>query len=428
MGQAADPSRPNSTTNINGNSSSAARSERYYDFSSVIPQRDFGFYLEDVFKALVSGHYLHVRAGARLDVQNGYFTGSPRINVNYEASRKLRVGLAYGLAFKSPGLAMRYPGPTFSDIPLLNAYNGNVAESRSLIYVYRFDPTNKGLRSSGTQTAELSAQYRHEGFSFSANVYGKWSRNGIATIKQHQALELPVYSAEYVAGNKPIVTQTGTRNYLATYHTFKNLLRTNSQGVELMMNTPKVNAIQTSFNLSMGINRSEYHSSAPNWGEGITTVTEPSYAYMGRYPATHYTSWFSNGRITSVTHIPKISLILQFISECNFLNKTIRAAESGIPTAYLTNDLKLVEIKSFDKNNPAYNYLLKPKSELDQENVPKMIMNFHLSVGKEIKKRYKFSFNVYNVFNYQPYYISSGGTYNFPNTSPTFGAEVSIKI
>lgn len=426
LGQAIDPSRPRSTAGINGNS--AARSERYYDFSTVIPQRDFGFYAEDVFNVLLNGRYLHVRAGARVDVQNGYATASPRININYEASRQLRVGVAYGLAFKSPGLAMRYPGPTFSDIPLLNAYNGNVNESESRIYVYRFDPSNKDLRSSSTQTIELSAQYKHKGFSFSSNIYGKWSRNGIGTIRQHEVLELPVYSAEYQPGSKPVVTQTGTRNYLATTQTFRNLLNTNSQGVELIMNTPKVNAIETSFNLSFGINRSEYHSSAPTWGDGITTVTEPTYAYMGRYLPSHYTTWFSNGRMTSVTHIPKISLILQFITECNFLNKSVRAEKSGIPTAYLTNELKLVEIKNFDKNNPAYGYLLKPESELNQENVPKMIMNFHMSIGKEIKKRFRFSFNVYNVFNYQPYYISSGGTYNFPNASPTFGAEVSIKI
>jgi len=428
LGQAIDPSRPRNTTNINTSGSSAARSERYYDFSRVIPQQDFGFYAEDVFKVPVRDRMLHVRAGARVDVQNGYITGSPRINMNYETSQRLRIGLAYGLAFKSPGLAMRYPGPTFSDIPLLNAYNGNVAESQSLIYVSRFDPTNAGLRSSSTQTIELSAQYKYEGFSFSSNVYSKWARNGIGTITQYQVLELPVYTAEYRPGAKPIVTQTGTRNYLAKNTAFKNVLSTNSQGVELIMNTPRVKAIETSFNLSIGINRSAYHSSAPNWGEGITTVTEPSYAYMGKYPASNYTSWFSNGRITSVTHIPKISLILQFITECNFLQKTIRAAESGIPIAYLTNDLKLVEIKNFDQSNPAYGYLLKPASELNQENVPKMIMNFHLSVGKEIKKRFRFSFNVYNVFNYQPYYISSGGTYNFPNASPTFGAEVSIKI
>ncbi|MBW8682857.1 carboxypeptidase-like regulatory domain-containing protein [Chitinophaga rhizophila] len=428
LGQAIDPGRPRSTTDISPNGTRGARSERYYDFSRVIAQQDLGIYAEDVFKANVRGRYLHVRAGARLDVQNGYVTGSPRININYEASNKLRLGVAYGLAYKSPGLAMRYPGPIFTDIPLLNAYNGNVAESESRIFVHRYDPSNVGLRSSSTQTLELSAQYKHAGFSLSSNVYSKWSRNGIGTLEVQEVLELPVYTAQYRPGLKPLVTQTGTRRYLANGNIFRNLLNTNSQGVELMVSTPKVKSIETSFNLSAGINRSAYHSSAPVWMTRESGVTAPAHAYMGRYPSSRYTSYFSNGRISSITHIPKISLMLQFTAECNFLNKTLKAAESGIPDAYFTNDLQFVSIKGFDQTNPAYGHLLRPESELNQENIPRAVMNYHLSIGKEIKKRFRFSFNVYNVFNYQPYYINSGGTYNFPNSAPTFGAEMSIKI
>ena len=46
----------------------------------------------------------------------------------------------------------------------------------------------------------------------------------------------------------------------------------------------------------------------------------------------------------------------------------------------------------------------------------------------ECSKRFKFSFNVYNVFNYQPYYINSSLSYVYPNQAPTFGAELSLKL
>ena len=430
LGQVVDPAYPRATAAVSTGPLSSSRAERYYNFDRAVAQQDIGVYVEDIFKTMIAERYLHVRSGVRMDIQNGFISGSPRINANYEVNKALRIGLAYGVAYKSPALAQRYPGPTFIEIPVLNAYTGNVAESQALIYVQRYDASNKELRSSRNQTLELSAQYKENGFSMSMNIYSKWSRNGINTQAYYDVKELPVYTAEVQSGAKPIVTQTGTRKVLLTTHVFKNNLYSNSNGIELIVTSPKITAIATSLNLSIGFNRTHYKNTAPEW----TTVTDgvnntlDDYAMTGRYPSANYVTSFSNGRITSITHIPKIRLILQFIAECNFLQKTIRAAQSGIPTAYYTNALDFVEIKNFDKNNAMYGHLYKPESELNAESVPGMIMNYHLSVGKEIHKRFKFSFNVYNVFNYQPYYISSVGTYNFPNASPTFGAELSIKI
>lgn len=96
--------------------------------------------------------------------------------------------------------------------------------------------------------------------------------------------------------------------------------------------------------------------------------------------------------------------------------------------AYYTVDGRHVEITNFDPKNPNYGHLLKPESETNADNIPKIIPNFHLSIGKEIKKRFKFSFNVYNVFNYQPYYVNSSLRYVYPNQAPTFGAEISLKL
>jgi len=125
LGQLADGEKPQLLAYIStSGSQTPGMGERYYDYSRIVPQQDFGFYAEDVFKMRVYDRNLHVRAGGRVDIQNGKVTGSPRINTNYEVNKKLRVGLAYGIAFKSPALAQRYPGPSFQEIPLLNAYNG----------------------------------------------------------------------------------------------------------------------------------------------------------------------------------------------------------------------------------------------------------------------------------------------------------------
>jgi outer membrane receptor protein involved in Fe transport len=430
LGQLSDPSNPRIGAYINTSSGGKTMGERYYDYSRIVPQRDFGFYAEDVFKTRVADNYLHVRAGGRLDVQNGKISGSPRINTNYELNRNLRVGLAYGLAFKSPGLAMRYPGPSFTEIPLLNAYNGKEAESYALIYVNRYDPTNKNLKASKSQTVELSTQYRKNGWNFSGNVYSKWNTNGVNTTIQYTRVDLPMYSATYVEGAKPIVTLDSMKRFQIATHSFSNNLKSTSYGAEVIISTPAVKAIATSFTFSSGINRTSSKTTSNTWVSRPSSITNtnPDYALQGLYPPRNEITTYSSGRVTSVTHIPKISLIIQFTAECLLISKTTTEARSGIPIAYMTNDYDIVYLTEFDKDNPKYGYLYQPESETNSNRAPSPLMNFHMSVGKEIRQRFKFAFNVYNVFNYQPYYINTANQYQYPNAAPTFGAEVSVKF
>ncbi|MDR6338935.1 outer membrane receptor protein involved in Fe transport [Filimonas zeae] len=430
-GQVVEPGMPRTLAANSTTSLSAGRAERYYDFSRVIAQKDMGLYAEDIFKVRVHNRYLNVRSGIRLDVQNGFLSASPRINTSYELSRRLRVGLAYGIFFKSPALAQRYPGPVFNEIMVANFYNGKVEESQSLIYLYRFNPVNNQLRSSRNQTLEFSSQYRHKGFSVGMNAYAKWADNGITTVTQRQIQEVPVYSAQYQPGAKPVLTQTGTRKHNLQYYAFANTLTSNSQGVELMGTSPQVKAMATSFSLSAGFTRTHYFDRAPSYSsvtQDGPTLTIPTFGYMGLYPPREYTTYFSSGRFTSVTHVPRISLILQFTAECMIMQKTVRAASQGIPYAYYNNAQEYIPITKFNPADPMYGHLYKPESELNDQNVPRMVMNYHLTVGKEIRKKFRVSFNVYNVFNYQPYYITSSGTYQYPNTAPTFGAELSVKL
>lgn len=428
-GQLADPTKPRILARTAFGSSSSNNSERYYDFSRVIAQQDFGFYLEDNVKWRIGYHTLHMRPGIRLDVQNGFVTASPRINTTYTISHDWQMGLAYGISYKSPGLAQRYPGPTFTEIPLLNAFNGKAAESQYLVYVYRQDPTNKDLQSTKTQTLEWSTQYHKNGFNVSANIYAKWTNNGISTISTPTILTLPTYSATYQTDAKPIVTETGTKNYFLSTSHFGNVLTTNSQGIELILNTSSISTLMTSFNLSGGYMRSHYNSKQNSYSSFLdATRTDPDYARMGVYPPTVNTSFQSNIRLSSITHIPKLSLVIQFTAETNLVQKTITEAKNGIPVAYYTNDYRYIKITDFDKNNPNYGFLYKPESELNAENQTKAIWNFHLSIAKEIKKRFRISFNVYNAFNYQPYYINSANQKIYPNAAPTFGAELSIKL
>lgn len=428
LGQVLDPNRPRSLTAVGGNSSGTNRSERYYDFSLAVAQNDVGFYVEDFFTTKIYNRNLNVRAGMRYDIQNNLPSLSPRVNVNYEWNRNLRFGLAYGISYKSPALGQRYPGPTYFEFPVVNAYNGNAKESLYLVYVNRYDPSAKDLKSANSQTIEFSSQYKLKKYNFSFNAFYKNFRNGIGSLRMDQLVNLPTYSYTFREGQQPLLTQTGNKTILANYYRFANNLASNNQGFDLIFSTPEYRAIATSFNISGGLFRTKNKSENNSYSTFDATNTKPDYAIIGIYPANHSTSYSSNARISSTTHLPKISLFIQFIAEFSLLQKTIQAPKAGTPIAYYTNDYRYINITNFDQKDPNYGHLYKPESELNLDNVPKIIPNFHLSIGKEIKKRFKFSFNVYNVFNYQPYYINSGKNYIYPNQAPSFGAELSLKL
>lgn len=430
LGQVFDPSRPRVlTTTTSYGSSRGSSSERYYDFKLAIPQQDAGLYVEDRFALKIGNRNLNVSAGMRLDRQNGLNSFSPRTNLNYELNDNIKVGLAYGIGYKSPGLAHRYPGPTFIEIPLLNSYTGDARESIYLLYVERFEPSSKHLKPSSSQTLEFSTQLKLKKFNLSVTAFSKNSRNGISTVDNSQPITLPVYTATYRPGQQPLVEETGNKRYLMSYFSIQNDLSSNSKGLEMILNTPEIREIATSFNVSAGLFITDYHTKSNRKGgtPGVTS-TDPDFANFGYYSPTNYTAYLSNGRITATTHIPKISLIAQFTADLSLMQKNKTAANYGVPVAYYTNDYRYITIENFDRNDPNYGHLYIPESELNQNNLPKVIANYHLSIGKEIKKRFKFSFNVYNVFNHQPSYRTTSGSITYPNSSPSFGAELSLKL
>lgn len=430
LGQVLDPNRPRVLTTASNNSLSSNRSERYYDFSLAVPQQDVGFYLEDMFTAKIFDRNLNFRTGLRYDIQNNLPSFSPRANVNYELSKSVRLGLAYGISYKSPALGQRYPGPTYFEIPVVNAFNGNAAESIYLVYVNKYENSAVGLKSSSSQTFEFSTQIKLKKYNLSFNAFAKNGKNGIGNTRIFQSVTLPTYTPTFQTGTgqQPILTETGQRTVRTQIYKFDNNLKSQNQGFDLIFSTPEYKSIATSFNISGGLFRSLSQSENLTVRNFDATITRPDYAFTGLYPANKSINYSSNGRITSTTHIPKISLFVQAVAEFTILQKTVYKNSPGTPIAYYTQDGRYFEVNNFDKNDPNTGHLFVSDEELNQDNVSKIIPNFHLSIGKEIKKRFKFSFNVYNVFNYQPYYLNSSQKYIYPNQSPTFGAEISLKL
>ncbi|QQT28160.1 TonB-dependent receptor domain-containing protein [Sphingobacterium spiritivorum] len=429
-GQIIDPTRPrNNTTTANGDN----RSERYYDFSRIHAQNNFGLYAEDFFRAKIADRNLNVRAGLRMDVFEGYTTFSPRTNVNYEILPNLRLGAALGLSSKAPALAQLYPGPVFYEIPLFQKTaltpNGSIDEANSLylLYVDKYTPDNANLKPSTSRQLEFSLLYELKEFSMSMNVYKKNTDRGITTINEVERITL----AQYINNPDPNADLpyviSGTKNYSLSRNLFVNGNRTESRGVELLLSTPKWKAIQTSFNVRGGYVETSYNP-IQNRRSFTNTTTNTEYATTGVYPAMKRITSSSNAAFTSSTHIPKAKLLINFIAEFNLLRRTNTEASDGIPVGYYTEDGRYFTIENFDVTNLNYGHLLVPEAEVKNENQPGVYTNFHLNLSKEISKRLVLAFNVYNVFNYRPQFKRADNSMVIPNGKPTYGAQLRLKL
>jgi ferric enterobactin receptor len=424
VGRIADPSMPKKDL--------GARSERYYDFSLIHALQNIGVYAEDAMQSKLFGRDIAMRAGMRLDIMNGHASFSPRTNINYMLSETVNLGLAYGLAFKSPGIAQLYPGPVFNETILLNAYNGKESESLALIYLRRYEKDSKNLKSSFGQTLESSISWNKNGHNLRTNFFYKRNSRVISTVNEYTVINLPTYTATTVPGQKPIAVESGTRNYLFSNLYFNNDITVSNFGTELMYSTPRILPIMTTFSATAGFTMSNSSSKSPSemkLNDGNTAMDD---VVLGLFPSRLTKSYLSRAQLRSSTHIPALRLIIELSADCELLNYSKVSYDDLIPVGYYTRDYNYHPVTNFNLEDKAHKELFDGrKKEADLANQDKNFVywNFNLNMAKEIGKNIYLSFNVYNFLDYQPRFYKVGATSVIaPNSSPNYGAQLTYKF
>jgi len=263
------------------------------------------------------------------------------------------------------------------------------------------------------------------------NLFHRTNRNGINTVPQYVYPVLPVYEALPVAGAKPQVKEVDSRVYKITHNTLENSLRSQDNGLEIMYSSPTYKPLATSFHASGGIYRTESYSTAISQSPITNTGTDPKDVVVGYFNPDKRLSYSSNARIGTATHLPRLKLVFEFTADFQLMNYSKYGEYNIIPIGYQTRDYTDYIITTFDPSNPIHQMLYDKKMQSLKENNGNnyFAANFHFSMAKEINKKLRLSFNVYNFLDYQPRsYVESLGTVRTPNSSPNFGAEISYKF
>lgn len=407
--------------------------EQSYNYRQVPTVINTGLYAEDNFKYQIMGRPLYVRLGIRADQQNKAWSLSPRLNARMQWSDKSSIGFAWGFATKAPSLAHRYPGPVYFKIPLIDYPSDDPDLRLHLIYADLAYADNSDLRPTRSNMQELSYQYRSGQFRLSVSAYRKASHDGYSTKSVFKEWMVPQYQYRLDEQGKPAYSPTGlAAKRTASYSQIINSLESENYGIELMTSTPKIAWLATSFTVSSAYTNSYYYDSSPYLNYvSLDNIDYSKDAIFGVFEPENNRNEQIRATLSSQTHFPSLGLMVNLVTDFPLMTHSTQYGRSGLPIGYYDNKFNFHPIEQYDPDNPVYGHLvlLGETNRKDAERHAIRYGNIHLRVTKDINKKIRFSFNVFNMLNWRPSYIVPGTENRVVlNAPPSFGGEISFKF
>lgn len=387
-----------------------------------------GFYLQNNMSLPIGPKLLKANIGLRYNIQNGMGNFNPRMNFSLPLNKDLSWSLSYGVSTKSPSLAHRYPAPAWIDIPLLELYNGNGIQSKSLYLVYtqKQEVANQKLKASSSQQFETGLRYNKHKWSTSVFASYKMDKNMFNSYSKFMPLTLPKFN--YMLSNDGNISYWPSGDSAiysaAAYSVVTNGGRSNNLSLEWMLASPKINAIKTSFSTS-----TSFMYAKSDVGESDQNVKKVSDSYInagrkawyGVYKSRVYENWNIMSKFSSDTHIPKLGLVFTIVGDVYWATKSKTLNDSRVPIGYLDKNMEYHAITKFDPTNEDYNYLTLDSYDETFSNRAFIYTVLNMRVAKEIKNKLRVTLSVYNFLNLQP------ERYNPTNNSyVTYNSPVSI--
>ncbi|WP_026954430.1 TonB-dependent receptor [Algoriphagus vanfongensis] len=410
----------------------ASTNERPMSYKEISPELwQFGAFVEDRMSGRIWDKQFNLSLGVRGDVQLSKLNLSPRINGRLALKENLNLTMAYGLAFKAPGLVHLYPGPQYEDFTLLNYFNGLESESLYLVYTHLVPNAATGLKSMRSDTKELGMNTTFGQFNLSLTAFQKSIRDGFSINSNMQRIELPDYEiVEVREGQKPIFQRTGTFSpVLMTEREVSNSAFNDNMGLEMIFSVKTIQSIRTSFQLNLSWYQSESYmdretlTKKPNW-------QETDEIWYGVYDHTKSRSGNSTGLLTINHHLSRLGLLFTIRSQAFITTYTRSFDASNQAIAYLDSNLIRHEIPESERDSPDYAVINREPSEGEFYRKPDFVyFNFHMNLSKNLGKDVRFSFFANNFLNIRPEVINTEGLVEqLLNQEPYFGLELNYKL
>lgn len=407
------------------------QNERPYAYESLPSVFNYALYLQDGFKFDFLKRQMNVNAGLRYDIQNNIGTLQPRINMNYALAKRFGINAAFGLSTKSPSLSIRYPAPVYFDIPVHTSFTGFDIESLFLVYTDKIVPDNSKVKPSRSSQLEFGLTYKDNFFTSSLTTYYKQNKDGFSNQNNYRTYTTEEYTYVYNQGQRPGYFPNGKqKDWITSYNTSANDLRSNNFGIEWIISTKKIAAIQTSFNLSNSFGYSSSKLNSEYVQKPDPQYTTDSYkGWFGVYKGKETDNYMITSKLSTTTHIPKLGFVVNLRADIFWQSYERILNDTYLPIAWMDKKMVRHEIPIFDPGNTDYNYLALSSAANAAIKQPFVYANLSMSVAKEIGKYIKMSLSANNVFNIRNRYYNPNTNKSTNYTYPvSVGAELSIKF
>jgi len=405
------------------------KNDRPRNFNQVPDQHNTGVYLENNFSTRLLGRPFNANAGLRGDIQNGFFTVSPRINVGWKLTRQLSWKIAYGIATKAPSLSQISPGDIYFDIPLINSYSSDPLKQLYLVQTEVVKASNLDIKPYRSITAETGLTWDNKIFTTSMFVFRRVNKDGFAQVNTLYPLTVAKYDTVSAPGERLRYFPTGQDTvYNLTYSKLANGTYSRTNGLEIMINTRKIRAIQTSF----AFNTAYYQTYSLNSADDVLIPERPDFtkeAVFGVFKNMERKTTNIKSTIVTTTHIPSLRMAVMFTGELFWVSRNETLPSAVYPSGYYTKEGLYFPLNKEQAMPPEYAHLTRVASNETVVYRPAFFYpNIHMRLSKEIGNLLRFSFNAYNVFNIRPVQRAVGGGYYYYNGQPSFGAEMTFTL
>ena len=369
----------------------------YRDY--VYSQKSIGAYVQNNFiYPFANENELIIKLGARYDNQLGFSSFSPRLNVGYELSDAISVRGGVGFASKAPSLSNVFPGNKYFDF-LLRDFRTN-HYSWNLIQTYQYNIDKVEIDASKTWKYEVGANLNRDKINASLTGFYNYNYDGFSNETELLYFPFPIVEYNFVDlyTTPPTYKVKGYDSQAVTTSFTKNSATSNDYGVEMIVSTPKIKSINTSFAASGSYTDSNSSNSAPSIVKN-TNVVEERFTYKIYEPSTTRSS-FIKSNVNVVHHISELALLLSFTAEQMWSNISHPTSSNPYPIGYITANGKRFSLTPEQAKEPEYKTLV--RSNTITKSITPFYSNYHFRLSKEFNNGLSTSLYATNFLNYRP--------------------------
>lgn len=422
------------------------RPRRYVEIPAL---NQLGLYISDSWNLILGNEKnLLVEWGFRADLMprvaqprlmekgqstNWMFVPAPRLNTALTLGKDWQIRAGFGIMAKMPTLSYLYPNPVFFDLVNFNYFAPDPAERLVIMTTRKIVPDTSPLRPYQSRKLEMGIDYRPDsrGWDVSISFFNEQVTDAYQVLRQILPIENPKYEAvSFPEGQPPVLSPepVSVDTFMAAYDLPQNNLAIANQGFDFTVQTPKIEAIRTAFNLTGALlhTRSEQTTAFIDANRAVF-----SNQFSGRVPVFQagqgLESLRFNTSLRAIHHIPSLKFIVSGLIQTIWLEQNRFFDHAETPEAFIGRDGQRVELKGSELDEQLLQELgrtIEPARLLWQKRPPLWLFNIRLT--KEWASQRGFAFYINNIMNSRQLFTNNLTGFQQTRNQPEFffGAEV----